>query len=516
MNLLDILFRRQKPRREVLLGGRHEPAAIAQTMDAGRIGDILRDAESGNMRDFFSLARDVVSGHGHTLAEFGKRKLAVLAETQTITAGDEEDEAQQALAEAVGSHLEDLSSWFPGMVHLLDSTIYPVSVVEKVYKPSSKPGWRFELSELKPVPYRLLDFTEGYLRIRDCGPDGEDLGTTHAVDSLRYIVHRGHLLTSTPDTWGGPLRAILFWWLFAAQGRDWWARFLERFGAPFLEGTYDKQDDQSRYLLERAFSSATRLFGIAIPDDASVKIHQANTTQGGDAFSQFHSVANREISKIVLGQTLSAEGQNLGLGGGQASAQEGVRDDIRRFDALMLSATIRTQLIAPLFRLNGWTIPTPRISWGGDDMEDIEVIGKMVDSLKKAGIRVTDEGIATISKRLAIPLERDLVDPIARPPIGALSALASPDPGRQLATTSQAAREAIDATAAAAAPTLSAALAATLSPLAALVAESTSIADLEARLRERIPTLDHTQAATLAEAALVTASVNSAANFREV
>lgn len=516
MTLLDILFGRKKPRREVLLGGRHEPAAIAQTMDAGRIGDILRDAEGGNMRDFFSLARDVVSGHGHTLAEFGKRKLAVLAETQSITAADEDDEIQKAFAESIGSHLEDLPTWFPGLVHLLDSTIYPVSVVEKIYQPSNKPGWRFELAELKPVPYRLFDFTEGYLRIRDCGPDGEDLGTTHAVDSIRYIVHRGHLLTSTPDTWGGPLRAILFWWLFAAQGRDWWARFLERFGAPFLEGTYDKQDDQSRYLLERAFSSATRLFGIAIPDDASVKIHQANTSQGGDAFEQFHSVANREISKIVLGQTLSAEGQNLGLGGGQASAQEGVRDDIRRFDALMLSATVRTQIIAPLYRLNGWTIPTPRINWGGGDMDSLDFTGDLIASLKTAGIRVTDEGLATLSKRLAIPLERDMVDPITRPPLGALSALASPDPGRQLARTSQAARDAIDATAATAAPTLSAALAATVAPLAALVSESTSIADLEAKLRDRIPTLDHSQSAAIAETVLVTASANAATGFREV
>lgn len=509
MNLLDILYPRKTPRRERLLGGRHEPNAVAQTIDAARLSEILRSSEAGNMQDFFSLSRDIVTGHGHTLAEFGKRKLAVLAETQTLSALDDEDPVAVAMAEAIGTHFDELPSWFAGMVHLLDSTIYPVSVVEKIYRPSNRPGWRYELEELKPVPYRLLDYSQGELMIRDCGEDGEPLGTLHRPDPLRYIVHRGHLLISHPDTWGGPMRAIIFWWLFAVQDRDWWARFLERFGAPFLEGTFDKNDHQSRYLLERAFSSATRLFGIAVPDDASVQIHQANTQQGGDAFAAFHSTANREISKIVLGQTLSAEGQNLGLGGGQASAQENVRDDIRRYDSLMLAATVRTQIILPLCRLNGWITPAPRIAWGGDDLDTLDVTGDLLSSLKQAGIRVTDEGLDALSKRLALPLERDL----SGSPISPLSALAAPTPGRHQAATSRAARQAVDDIAAATAPTLSEAMAEALAPLAAVVDRATSLSELEAGLRATLPGLDHSQAAAIAQAALVSSSVNGAAGF---
>ena len=42
-------------------------------------------------------------------------------------------------------------------------TLYPVALVEKVYRPSMQAGLRYELAELVPVPHRLLDSTDGYL-----------------------------------------------------------------------------------------------------------------------------------------------------------------------------------------------------------------------------------------------------------------------------------------------------------------------------------------------------------------
>lgn len=510
MNLLDLLFRRQpKNSRASLKNALREPEAISQTMDAGRIHDVLRAAESGDMRDFFSLVRDIVSGHTHTLTEFGKRKLAVIAETQSFPPADPDDPVQVARAKEIGSELELLPCWNTGMLHLLDSTLYPVSLLKKIYRPSSRPGWRYELADLIPVPYHQLDYTTGTLRIRDVNEDGLPTGTFHEPDSIRYVIHRGHLLTSCPDTWGGPMRAILFWWLFSTQNRDWWARFLERFGSPFLEGTYDKNDDTSRTLLERAFSGATRLFGIAVPDDASVKIHQANTSQGGNAFMEFHGTANREISKLILGQTLSAEGQNLGLGGGQAGVQDGVRGDLRQFDTMMLAFTVRTQILKPLCEINGWTGEPPRIAWGGDDVEDLDTLSQVLERLATTGIHLTDEGIDSVSKRMALPLVRVPSAPVA-PPVGRLSALAAPDP-RQAKSS-----DAIDKVAAAGSGGLSDAFIEMFSPLGAIVAESSSLADLESRLLNAVPTLSAFRASELAQAVLVTASANSARNFREL
>ena len=503
MNIIDLLFRRQKTGKRGSFGNsQSEPQAISHFMDAGEISRILRSAESGDMTDYFSLARDVISGHTHTLTEFGKRKLAVIAESQSCNPDDPDDLAQVTLAKSIGKHIGLLPSWNTAMAHLLDSTIYPVSVLLKVYSPSSSPGWRYEISDLVPVPYHQLDFTTGTLRIKEVDDLGFPTGATHLPDSMRYVVHRGHLLTSAPDTWGGPLRSILFWWLFSSQNRDWWARFLERFGAPFLEGTYDKSDDSSRLLLEQAFSAATRLFGIAVPDDASVKIHQANTSQGGDAFEKFHGTANREISKLILGQTLSAEGQNLGLGGGQASAQEGVRTDLRQYDAAMLAFTVRTQIIAPLCRINGWTADPPRISWGGDDVADLGTLSQIVERLAKAGIHLTDDGIDSLSKRVALPLSRSSQSS------GLLSALAAPSPGQSSAQIIP--TDANDLIALNGADDFAQAMSTVISPLADLVSQSTSLSDLERRLITAVPTLSASKASMIAQSALAASSANAA------
>lgn len=490
MNLLDLFFRRRpQATRGSLHGHRGQPQAISQNMDAARVSEVLRSAEAGNMQDFFALARDIVSGHGHTMTEFSKRKLSVLSEKQRFAAKDPENPEQVRLAAEIGSQLDSIPGWYAAMVHLLDSTLYPVAVLQKVYQPSTRPGWRYELADLVPVPYHLLDYSTGRLRIRDVGEDGHALGTSHAPDPIRYVIHRGHLLTSCPDTWGGPMRAILFWWLFATQGRDWWARFLERFGAPFMEGTYNATDDTSRMLLEKAFSSATRLFGIAVPDGASVKVHAVNSQQGGNAFDQFHSVANAEISKIIVGQK-SGEGKQAGIGGdGQAAAQENVRSDLRQYDAIMLAATVRTQILIPLWQINGLLGEPPVIAWGGDEVDDLSKISEVLQRLYQSGWDLTDEGGDAFSKRLALPLQR--ISRSVQPP-GRLAALSAPGPGQSAACRT------IDVAAAEGAGRFAEAMAGTLAPLAALVGEATSLTDLEARLLRAIPLLNHKRAADIA------------------
>jgi phage gp29-like protein len=488
----------------------YEPASVAQTIDAARLGDILRSAEAGNMQDYFSLARDVVAGHGHTLAEFSKRKLAVLAPAHVIAAADQKSADEVAVAKAVAEQLDEVPGFLRSCLHLLDSCLYPVALVEKIWRPSSRPGWRYELEDLRVVPHRLLNFSTGNLTIWDCNEDGCILGTWHAVDPIRYIVHRAHILTGVPDTWGGPMRAVLFWWLFSVQGRDWWARFLERFGSPFMVGRYDDSDLESRFLLEQAFSAATRLFGLAVPNDTSVELQATNTSQGGDAFEKFHSVANREISKIVLGQTLSAEGQSLGLGGGQASAQADVRDNIRQFDAVQLSSTLRTQLLGSYCRLNGWTTPPPKISWGSDDSAGLEITGNILSSLADAGLRLKDEGIEALSKQLALPLERM---PATETPLRPTGFSVRPTLRRPLAGRSQALRQATDKIAEKHAPELSAAFAKTLSPILDLVSSSTSLSDLSARLAEVFPTISHRHVAALAHLALTPSALNACLSF---
>jgi phage gp29-like protein len=493
---------------------RFETPAIAHTLDADRLSSILRSAEAGNMEDYFGLCRDVIGGHTHAQAEFGKRKLAVIGKDTVFSPDDENRPAAVALAEEIERQVTQLPNWMDIELHLLDSTLYPLSIVEKIYRPSDRPGVRYELAELRPVPYRLIDYTEGRLMLWDVDDKGQRLATRHCPDPTRYMIHRGHALTSLPDTWGGPMRAVLFWYFFSVADRSWWARFLDRFGAPFMEASYDESDDAARLTLSRAFSAATKLFGIAVPKSVELKMHQANSSQGGDAFEKFHAVANEEMSKAIVGQTLSATGQNLGLGGGQAAVQENVRDDIREFDSKRLAHTLKTQLFVPICQMNGWFEKPPTIQWGGESSDDLAITSDFLSALPNAGLQITDEGIKILSKRSGLPLERL---PAGTPPLSGLPLAAGVPRLRDLKTSTELRtdrlREANDAIARSGAEEFAQAMHDSLAPVRSILAASASMDDFERRLREEFPGIPSRKAAEILAAAMISNAANAILEF---
>lgn len=404
---LQKLADRFLPRRTIYVNDtRHDPPSLAATLDVDLLHGILDEAQSGNTQRLFAVYRDLVLGSSHGQSEFNTRKLAVVGEQPIFEPADKKLPVSVAACDLISLLWTEYPGGRQAVTHLLDASLWPVSLVEKTFKPSARPGFRFEIAGLRPVPYHLLDYSEGRLRIQDVSPQGFPLGTFHEPDPRRYIMHRGHLMTSIPDNFGGPMRAALFWWLFATMDRDWWIRFLERFGAPFIVGKYDPSDDGSRGLLKTAFSAATRLFGLVVSRGTEVEVHSVSATNHGDAFERFHDVAKRELSKLILGQTMTSEAQAGGIGGTQAQVHDGVRGDIRKFDALALSDTLRHQLFRQLLDINGYVgVPAPTVSWGADPA-DAKTLAETIKTLYEAKLRPIGASLADISHDLGFQIER--------------------------------------------------------------------------------------------------------------
>jgi phage gp29-like protein len=395
-----------------------EPPSIAQHLDVDRIYSATQAAESGYVRDLFTIYRDLILTDSHTQAEIAKRKLAVMGDRWTIHPWDKQHPADKDAAESIEVMIHNCHTWKEACIHLLDATLYPVAVVEKIFEPASN---SFRLKCMVPVPHYLLDFTKGHLRISDVDPrSGTILPTSRAPDPARYIIHRGHLLTS-PDNWGGPMRSILYWWLLGSMSRDWWARFLDRYGSPFIIGHYPAGDDKSRNVLRSAFSLATKLGGLVVSDRTKVELIQATSSASGDSYEKFIAICNREKSKLILGQTLSADSQPTGLGSGVANMQEGVRQDIRMWDATSLADTVRLQLFEQYLQINGSTATTPTITWGSISTSELKGKAELLVALKQAGLRPTEEEIGILSEEIGISLEREPVN-AARPLIDSFSA----------------------------------------------------------------------------------------------
>lgn len=427
--------------RDPILSEREEPLTVIPYLSADLVASILAETEDGYTERLFTLYRDIMVD-SHLLAEFGKRKIAVLKEIPSFTPYDKavpDDVAARDEIERMWGHLKGKRE---ALTHLLDSTLYPVAVIEKVWKPSRTPGRAYEIDRLVPVPHHLLDYREGHMRLRRVDQHGRRTEEFYRPDPLRYIIHRGHLLTGHPDKWGGPMRALLFWFLFKTMNREWWARFLDRFGSPFIVGKYQDGDARSRSELAHAFSQATRIFGLVIPNESSVELVQSAATQSGDAFAAFHAVANAEMSKLIVGQTMTTEAKGGGgLGEGQAAVHQGVRDDIQGFDASALAETLSDQLFEQHLVINGYRGHRPSVAFGGLGQADAKAVSELLKSMGDAGFEPGDDAEEFLSHAAGFPVRRKVViDPPASPFL--LSADATSQlAGNAAARVSQALRE---------------------------------------------------------------------------
>lgn len=508
-NRLDGYLRTLVPQRSVT---NFNPLASANftaaSLDVDAVHSALRQAESGDVRELFTIYRDVILSDSHVQSEFTKRKLAIIGDTVSILPADKKAKPDEAAANFIDLMVENTPGWLFAQAHLLDSVLWPVAVVEKVFRPEAN---GYALAQLVPVPHDLLEFVSGKLRIQETDGNGYPTNISHDPDPRRYIIHRGHLLTS-PDNWGGPMRSILFWWLLGAMSRDWWARFLDRYGSPFMVGKYNQGDDASRTLMEQAFSLAVKIGGLVVSKETDVEIKQAAAAGTGEAYSQFFTISRREISKLIVGQTLSAEAQSTGMGSGVADAHGEVRDDYRKFDCKVLNETYRDQLFRQILRYNGMVAGVPKLSWGSVSVEESKATGEVLTSLHNSGLRVADSGLDALSEKMGIPIERiETASPAipilpGRQPLPLMVPLSA-----ELKNRLERADEAIDLIAQAGAADLSRAFRGALSPVRQMVLDSKSPEDLQRRILTSYTDWPAGRVAEIIESALIAYAANGCA-----
>ncbi len=86
-----------------------------------------------------------------------------------------------------------------------------------------------------------------------------------------------------------------------------WAQFCEIFGMPFRVGKYDTFDENGRQNLESAMQVMGSAFYAVIPKDTDIEIMQTTSYVGTQVYKEFVDHMNTEISKLILGNTLTTE-----------------------------------------------------------------------------------------------------------------------------------------------------------------------------------------------------------------
>ena len=250
---------------------------------------------------------------------------------------------------------------------------------------------------------------------------------------------------------------------------------------------------------------------------------RAASGDASNSHERFITICNQEISKLIVGQTLSSNASPTGeLGGGTANLQGEVRDDIRKADAKSLAATFRGQLFEQLLAINGHTGRAPKILFGSESAREQSTTLSLIGKLHEAGLEPDDDALDTLSERIGFGIRRVTVPQNPMMPFSAaysplvIPGGTPPNPTSLAPTTIplSAGDSVEDRPAASSADDLFRAFADDLKPIKDIIAASTSSDDCIRRVKEWIASNHPANAADVIEKALYVYSMAGARSAR--
>ncbi len=167
----------------------------------------------------------------------------------------------------------------------------------------------------------------------------------YPVPQNKFIVFSFNSQNENPYGRGLCLKAYWYYW-FKKNNLKFWAVFNEKFGSPTVIGKYHPgtPESEKNKLLE-IIASIQNDTGITIPDDISIDFLEAHRSGAINSYKDLAEWCNDEISKLVLGQTLTSfEGHrsgSLALG----KVHEKVRFEYIESDSRALSNLLNSTLI---------------------------------------------------------------------------------------------------------------------------------------------------------------------------
>ncbi|QQR95606.1 MAG: DUF935 family protein [Bacteroidota bacterium] len=292
--------------------------------------DSWRNAIKAAESTFFprrSLLYDLYSEillDGHLTAVIEKRKLSVInTPLHFVEKGKVHEEITAMLT---------TENFMTMLGYVLESKIWGHSLIEL----------SFETGFLVPtlIPRKHVVPNKGIIIKNQSDSTGFDFRT---YPYSNYLLEIGE-----SDSLGLLMKAAQYV-IYKRGGFGDWAQYCELFGMPFRVAKYDGYDEKTRQELESALKDAGSAAYIVIPKESDLNFIQNNTQGSSILYDQLIDVCNKELSKLILGQTMTTE---AGGALAQAKVHQEVEQEIHNADKLFVRNVLNDKLI-PLLRIHG-------------------------------------------------------------------------------------------------------------------------------------------------------------------
>jgi phage gp29-like protein len=365
----------------------------------------MRDADLGDVELWMELCEEMEDRDAQVAQCLYTRKAAVVACDYDVmpwrdyrrrdnklpaTAKDQE------VADFVREVLFGLPSFEDRLLDLLDGIYKGFACLEINWKKGGRR--RYTINDLIWVPQRKITFYNS---------EGGEPRLLTEQKSLEGVPLRGDWVFHMPRTrsiepWRGGLARDLAWW-FAFKHftiRNWLV-FMETHAHPLRLGIYpqgmSEADKANIYnALRRMSTDQAALVAEGTDGKSPIKIEYPQTSQASGTFMSFSEYADSQITKCILGQTLTS-----GADGKGSYALGKIHNDVRltilAADADALSCTIRDQLIKPLVVYNYGKAFADRLPWFKIDYippEDMQKVATALGILsQQVGVSFSEKSI---------------------------------------------------------------------------------------------------------------------------
>ena len=296
--------------------------------------DIVLRKQGKDIRVYKELLYDP-----HVFACVQSRKAGVLSLDWDINRGLDKDKNAEALEDLLKKlNIHKLIS------DILDSTLYGFQPLEIIWE-KNKSGYILpQKITAKPPEWFCFD-DDNNLKFRT-----KENYYGEIVPNKKFLLAQNNPSYNNP--YGERTLSRVFWSVtFKKGGMKFWAVFTEKYGMPHLIGKHPRgaTKDETNTLADMLEEMVQDAIAV-IPDDSSVEIQEANKSSSAEIYEKLIDKMNAEISKAILGQTLTTE---IGSTGSYAASNThmAVRQDIIDADKKLVESVIN-ELIRRIYEIN--------------------------------------------------------------------------------------------------------------------------------------------------------------------
>jgi phage gp29-like protein len=370
-----------------------------------RLAAIFREADWGSLRNQAELFEEMEEKDPHLFSVMQTRRLAVLGLDWQVEDASESSEDQK-IAEFCREQMETLdldTLW----THLMGAVGHGYAAAELLWEASAQAV----IKGFRSIHPKNITFVDSLIPLVVTDDNWQGVATPPwKLAYHRYAAKSGH------DTRNGVLRICAYMYLFKNYALKDWATFNELFGMPLRLGKYEPSATPAdREALRAAIMAlGTDAAGI-ISKSTEIDFVEATSRLSGtfNPYQVMTSFCNREMSKAVLGQTLTTdtEGSTGTYAAGRVQAE--VRQDLLEADAKALARTVPLQILKPLVGFNfGWDKALPGFAFQLAEELDLKADSEVCKNLAGIGFRIP---VSYISEHFGIPLAEEGEETLSPP-----------------------------------------------------------------------------------------------------